>query len=119
MPGDIIQSEAGDNIPADARLIQSFSLSVQEAALTGASVPTDKDAVVVLTVTSQTDAITITTATNMNTGGTQIAIKATSAPTDPRQPLSSWEPHSHDDKSARDHSRVGTSFCFRWSWLEL
>ncbi len=48
VPGDVIQVEAGDNIPADARLIQSFSLSVQEAALTGESVPTDKDASTVL-----------------------------------------------------------------------
>ena len=48
VPGDIIQVEAGDNIPADARLVQSFSLSVQEAALTGESVPGEKDADVVL-----------------------------------------------------------------------
>ncbi len=48
VPGDIIQVEAGDNIPADARLIQSFSLRVQEAALTGESVPGEKDADVVL-----------------------------------------------------------------------
>lgn len=48
VPGDIIQVEAGNNIPADARLVQSFSLSVQEAALTGESVPGEKDADVVL-----------------------------------------------------------------------
>lgn len=48
VPGDIIQVEAGDNIPADARLVQSFSLSIQEAALTGESVPVEKNADVVL-----------------------------------------------------------------------
>ena len=44
VPGDIIQVEAGDNIPADARLVQSYRLSVQEAALTGESVPVEKNA---------------------------------------------------------------------------
>ncbi|GIW86369.1 MAG: calcium-transporting P-type ATPase, PMR1-type [Isosphaeraceae bacterium] len=48
VPGDILELEAGDNIPADARLIQSFGFRVQEAALTGESVPVEKDAGVVL-----------------------------------------------------------------------
>lgn len=43
VPGDLIEIEAGDNIPADARLVQSFSVAVQEAALTGESVPVEKD----------------------------------------------------------------------------
>ena len=48
MPGDRIELEAGDNIPADARLIEAFAFRVQEAALTGESVPVDKDAGCVL-----------------------------------------------------------------------
>ncbi len=40
--GDIIALEAGDAIPADARLLESASLKVEEAALTGESVPVDK-----------------------------------------------------------------------------
>lgn len=44
VPGDILELEAGDNIPADARLIEAFSLTVQEASLTGESVPVEKDA---------------------------------------------------------------------------
>ncbi len=42
--GDIILLEAGDFVPADARLIRSVSLKCEEAALTGESVPADKDA---------------------------------------------------------------------------
>lgn len=48
VPGDRLELEAGDNVPTDARLLESFSLRVQEAALTGESVPVDKDAAAVL-----------------------------------------------------------------------
>ena len=40
--GDIIYVEAGDSIPADARIIECSNLKVEEAALTGESVPVDK-----------------------------------------------------------------------------
>ena len=48
VPGDIIKLEAGDFVPADARLLQSTSLKSEEAALTGESVPSEKDATVVV-----------------------------------------------------------------------
>ncbi|MGI6664223.1 MAG: cation-translocating P-type ATPase [Christensenellaceae bacterium] len=40
--GDIILLEAGDAVPADARVLESHSMKIEEAALTGESVPTDK-----------------------------------------------------------------------------
>ncbi len=40
--GDVILLEAGDAVPADARLLESASLQVEEAALTGESVPVNK-----------------------------------------------------------------------------
>ena len=43
VPGDRIDLEAGDRVPADVRLINTASLRVEEAALTGESVPADKD----------------------------------------------------------------------------
>jgi Ca2+-transporting ATPase len=48
VPGDRIALEAGDSVPADARLIRAFDLRVQEAALTGESVPVAKRAEAVL-----------------------------------------------------------------------
>ncbi len=83
VPGDRIELEAGDNIPADARLLSAFSVRVQEAALTGESVPTDKDADCLLnesaplgdrrnmvymgTVTAAGKASAVVVATGMNT----------------------------------------------------
>ena len=89
VPGDRIELEAGDHIPADARLLTAFSVRVQEAALTGESVPVDKDADGVLpenaplgdrrnmvymgTVTAAGKASAVVVATGMNTELGQIA----------------------------------------------
>lgn len=89
VPGDIIRLEAGDFIPADARLIRSVSLKSEESALTGESVPSEKDASLIIagnaplgdrsnmvfsgcSVTYGT-AVAIVTATGMNTEMGKIA----------------------------------------------
>ena len=43
VPGDVITLEAGDNVPADCRILEAAALKAEESALTGESVPSDKE----------------------------------------------------------------------------
>jgi Ca2+-transporting ATPase len=72
VPGDVIEIEAGDHIPADARLVTAFELKTQEAALTGESDPVDKDGSAVF----PEDATTAERANMLFTGTTAVAGKA-------------------------------------------
>ena len=55
VPGDIILIHAGDKVPADARLIEEFNLKVDEAPLTGESVPVNKEVMVLPSETALGD----------------------------------------------------------------
>lgn len=48
VPGDVVLLEAGDSVPADCRVLESASMKIEEAALTGESVPVEKHADVII-----------------------------------------------------------------------
>jgi len=64
VPGDIVILHAGDKVPADMRLIETFNLKVDEAPLTGESVPVEKD------VKTLPEDVTFTDRVNMAFSGT-------------------------------------------------
>ena len=67
VPGDVITLKTGQRVPADARLLSSFGLAVDEASLTGESFPVAKDAEAVLPIETR-----ITEQMNMVFAGTVI-----------------------------------------------
>ena len=66
VPGDIIVLEAGDTVPADARIIWENSLKANESSLTGESLPVKKDTNIIL------EEVPISSRSNMIYTGTDI-----------------------------------------------
>jgi Ca2+-transporting ATPase len=67
VPGDVILLQTGDRIPADARLSETINLQVEEAALTGESVPVEKS-----TMPLQNGALAVADRKNMAFAGTAV-----------------------------------------------
>jgi len=102
VPGDVISLKTGQRVPADARLLSSFGLAVDEASLTGESFPVAKDADAVLpsetrvteqvnmvfagTVINRGQAKALITATGVNTEVGRVAGLAKAAK-EPKTPL--------------------------------
>ncbi len=105
VPGDVVQLEAGDIVPADGRIIRSATLEAQEAALTGESAPVSKDSALLsgdialgdrtnmlfqnTSVTRGTGSMLVT-GTGMSTQMGQIATMLTGSPGPGRRCRRSW-----------------------------
>jgi len=74
VPGDIIKLESGDKIPADCRIITSSRLKVEEAALTGESVPVEKNNLIIKKDSSIADRKNMLFSGTSISEGTAIAI---------------------------------------------
>lgn len=68
VPGDVVELEAGDEVPADVRLLVTRELAIEEAVLTGESVPVRKDAETIHDVATQ-----LADRTNLAFLGTKVA----------------------------------------------
>ena len=81
VPGDIINVPAGRRVPADARLVQSFGLVVDESTLTGESTAVRKDATAIVVVTTPlAERVNMLYAGTMVTGGRGIAAVVATGP---------------------------------------
>ncbi len=74
VPGDVVLLASGDRVPADMRLIQSRTLQIEEAALTGESVPTSKELPPVAAESGIGDRTCMTFAGTLVTYGTGTAV---------------------------------------------
>ncbi|MCC4765662.1 calcium-transporting P-type ATPase, PMR1-type [Methanosarcina sp. DH1] len=78
VPGDILLLQAGDRIPADARLLEALSLQIDESSLTGESVPVEKNTAIFPPETPQPDRKNIAyTGTSVTYGRGKAVITAT------------------------------------------
>ena len=76
IPGDIVRIKAGDRIPADLRVLESHGLRVDQAALTGESLPVGKDAEAVDEDTALADRRCMAYAGSMATNGQALGVIA-------------------------------------------
>lgn len=74
VPGDIIRLEAGDFVPADARILESASLMADESALTGESVPVEKSPCLLKGDTPVGDRRNMALSSTVITGGRGLAV---------------------------------------------
>ena len=72
VPGDVILLRTGDRVPADARLLESINLQVEEAALTGESVPVEKHIHAIPASTGSADKLSLGDRKNMAYAGTAV-----------------------------------------------
>ncbi len=78
VPGDILLLQAGDRIPADARLLEALSLQINESSLTGESVPVEKSTAIFPPETPQPDRKNIVyTGTSVTYGRGKAVVTAT------------------------------------------
>ncbi len=79
VPGDVVLLASGDKVPADLRLLQSRTLQIEEAALTGESVPVDKSTDPVETEAALGDRLCMAFAGTLVTYGTGTGVVAATA----------------------------------------
>jgi Ca2+-transporting ATPase len=83
VPGDVVQLQAGDKVPADLRIINAVQLRVEESALTGESVPVEKDVGVIGRRVPLGDRSNMLySSTNLATGNSRALVVATGMQTE-------------------------------------
>ena len=85
VPGDIVILEAGDSVPADCRVLESASMKIEEAALTGESVPVEKHTDAIELV-ADSDDVPLGDRKNMCYMGSTVRVRSAAVP--------SWSPRA-------------------------
>ena len=80
VPGDVVRLAAGDRVPADVRLLEATNLAIEEAALTGESVPTAKSPAAVDPRSELGDRSSMAYSGTLVTSGTGVGVVTTTGP---------------------------------------
>jgi magnesium-transporting ATPase (P-type) len=80
VPGDIVRLRSGDRVPADLRLIEVTQLRIEESALTGESLPVDKQCTAVAASASVGDRASMAFAGTMVTSGRGVGVVTATGP---------------------------------------